>query len=232
MTLVVAKKKGNIVAMVCDTGIELHGQRLAINQHLPKLAILNKQLAVAFAGSSELALAAIAAAPKRETATYAEVTQHFLESHQSSDRAVDFIVAFGAPLYKFAKVEEGAIRQNRSVEWIGDHVGFRAFQDFREQRSDPAIPFITPILHSIKESERRSPCFDMIGTMRDVIGRDEIAAVFGHTVAVSNVEVLSSGVVMASALKRTDPSRCLKAAIPFKLWGKSEKLSSIHLAVS
>ena len=200
MTLVVAKKKGSILALVSDTGIELQGQQLAVNQHLPKIAILNKQLAVAFAGSSELALAAIAAAPKEESASYAEITQHFLESHQANDKAVDFIIAFGAPLYKFAKVAEGTIRQNRLVEWIGDHVGFEAFQDFRENRSDPSIPFITPMLHSIKEAEKKSPCFDMIGTMRDVIGRSEIANVFGHPVAVSNVdeifELTSYGVTL------------------------------------
>jgi hypothetical protein len=188
MTLVVAKKKGSVLGLVSDTGIEFHGQQLAVNQHLPKIAILNTQLAVAFAGSSELALAAIAAAPKQASATYAEVTRHFFKAHQSNEKAVDFIVAFGAPLYKFAKVAEGTIRQNRSVEWIGDHSGFRAFQDFREKRSDPSIPFITPMLHTGRESEMKSPCFDMIGTMRDVIGRNTIRAVFGHPVAVSNVD--------------------------------------------
>lgn len=44
------------------------------------------------------------------------------------------------------------------------------------------------MLHSVKASERRSPCFDMIGTMRHVIGRDDIPAVFGHPVAASNVD--------------------------------------------
>jgi len=188
MTLVVGKQKGKILALVSDTGIEHNGERLGFDQQIPKIAILNKNLAVAFAGSQDLAINAIKMAPKHEAATYGEIIQHFVEAHEANERAVDFILAFGAPLFKLAKISEGVVRQGRSVEWIGDHAGFSAFQEFRAKRVDPTIPFIAPKLHSLRKSEMKSPCFDMIGTMRNVIAQADVQGVFGHPVAASNLE--------------------------------------------
>jgi hypothetical protein len=114
-------------------------------------------------------------------------------ANEANERAVDFILAFGAPLFKLAKISDGVVRQNRSVEWIGDHAGFSAFQEFRAKRVDPTIPFIAPKLHSLRKSEMQSPCFDMIGTMRNVIGQANVQGVFGHPVAASNLENAPAG---------------------------------------
>jgi hypothetical protein len=85
------------------------------------------------------------------------------------------MVAFGPPLSKLALIANGKVKQNGSNEWIGDQDGFEAFQEFRQKRLDPSIPFIVPMLGTGRESEAKQPTFDMIGTMRQVIGQESVA---------------------------------------------------------
>src|SRR5450631_952372 len=120
MTLVVARKKGATLSLVLDTGISLNGAQLPPELQMPKVAILNSNLAVGFSGSPELALRAIDAAPSNTGASYGEFTHHFLEAHLDSEQGIDFIVAFGPPLSKLALIANGKVKQNGSNEWIGD----------------------------------------------------------------------------------------------------------------
>ena len=186
MTLVVAKKKGEVLSLVSDTGISLNGALLGPDKQMPKLCILNRSLAVAFCGSPDLALRTIQAAPKDDRATYRSITNHFLDAHRQHDN--DFILAFGPPLSKLALVADGTIKQNRTTEWIGDKDGFEAFQEFRQKR-ESTLPHIKTMLGTSRkiEAEGKLPTFDMIGTMRTVIERDDVPSVFGHPVGINNV---------------------------------------------
>ena len=55
MTLVVAQKKGGVIAAVSDAGVMEHGERLSPAKCIPKICILTPDLAVAFAGNPDLA---------------------------------------------------------------------------------------------------------------------------------------------------------------------------------
>jgi hypothetical protein len=187
MTLVVAKKKGDVLSLVSDTGISLNGQQLGPDKQIPKICILNDNLAVGFAGSPELAKEAIEATPKDEGASYGTVTGHLLKAHQQLDQGVDFVLAFGPPLSKLVLISRGKIIQNRTNEWIGDQTAFEAFQNFRQNR-DIGLPFISPMLSTAQETEAKLPTFDMIGSMRSIIERTDIRSVFGHPVAISNAD--------------------------------------------
>jgi hypothetical protein len=158
MTLVVAKKKSTVLSLVSDTGISLNNEQLGAAGQFPKICILNKTLAVGFSGSPDLAKTVIEAAPKQEGATYGAVTNHLLEAHLKYDHGVEFIVAFGPPLSKFALISGGEIIQNRTTEWIGDQAGFEAFQQFRQNRLT-GLTFIDPMLTTGQQSEARLPTF-------------------------------------------------------------------------
>ncbi|MFT4117475.1 hypothetical protein [Bradyrhizobium sp.] len=186
MTLVVAQKKGICISLVSDTGVTSNGVQLGLEHHLPKVCILNSQLAVGFAGASELAVQAIAAFPREVSPTYHAVTQHFLNSHRTDN--VDYIIGFGAPLFKLAKISNNEVRQNRTFEWIGDQAGFENYQRFRTERVDPAVPHFSTMISSTRPSERGTPTFDMVGCVRDVILGRRVHSVFGHPVAISNAD--------------------------------------------
>jgi hypothetical protein len=110
VTLVVARKKGNVISLVSDTGISLNDEQLGFEQQLPKLCILNDKLALGFSGSPEMALRVINGAPKHEGATYGEVARHFLDAHRQFDQGLDFILAFGQPLSKLARISGGEVK--------------------------------------------------------------------------------------------------------------------------
>lgn len=161
--------------------------QLGVEQHLPKICILNPTLAVGFSGSPDLATAAIREAPKNDGVSYGAVTQHFLGAHLQHDQGIEFILALGPPLSKLALISSGTITQNRPSEWIGDQAGFEAFQDFRHNRK-PILPFVSEMMGTNKESEAKQPTFDMIGSMGSVIRRQDVPSVFGHPVGMSNVD--------------------------------------------
>ena len=178
------EKEGQGSSLVSDTGISLNGEQLGPDKQIPKLCILDRNLAVGFSGSSDLALRAIRAAPKDGAATYRSVTSHFLEGHRQYD--TDFILAFGPPLSKLARISDGEVKQGHTVEWIGDQAAFAAFQEFRQTRR-PRLPFMKEVLASGQEAEAQQPTFDLIGSMRTVIERPDVTSVFGHAVAASNI---------------------------------------------
>jgi hypothetical protein len=185
VTLVVAKRKGDVLALVSDTGVSLSGTQLGPEHHLPKICILNGKLAVGFAGSPELGVTAIASAPKDDGVTFGAVTKHFLDAHLKHDQGIEFILAFGPPLSKLALVSGGKVTQNRTTEWIGDQAAFEAFQEFRQNRT-PALSFVSTMLGTSREGEAKLPTFDLIGTMGRVIERRDVSSVFGHAVGINN----------------------------------------------
>jgi hypothetical protein len=75
MTLVVAQQKGTTIAVVSDTGVSEHGMRLPPAKQVPKICIINPNLAnpnlaVAFAGNPDLATQSLLSFPKGGLFTY------------------------------------------------------------------------------------------------------------------------------------------------------------------
>jgi hypothetical protein len=80
------------LAAVSDTGITEHDVQLPPDRYLPKLCILNRDLAVGFAGSSELATRYLMTfvAPSKDI--FRSTVDYFRRCHLDSQESVDFIV--------------------------------------------------------------------------------------------------------------------------------------------
>ena len=193
MTLVVAQKKGVTISAVSDTGTTEHGVQLAAEKHIPKICILAPDLAVAFAGSSDLALRCFAEFDLTAHLFPTQIIGHFLKFHLAHAQSVDFIVMFAKPMPKLVKIANGREASSLSqTAWIGDRDAFEQFQSYRNDKERKSITsgFEVPLLVTNKELELLSDSvtFKLIAAMRYVIIDRGVPHVFGQAVGVSNVD--------------------------------------------
>lgn len=193
MTLVVAQKKGVTISAVSDTGTTEHGVQLAAEKHIPKICILAPDLAVAFAGSSDLALRCFAEFDLTAHLFPTQIISHFLKFHLAHAQSVDFIVMFAKPMPILVKIANGREASSLSqTAWIGDRDAFEQFQSYRNDKERKSITsgFEVPLLVTNKESELHSDSvtFKLIAAMRYVIIDRGVPHVFGQAVGVSNVD--------------------------------------------
>lgn len=191
MTLVVSKLKGAVIGAVSDTGVVEHAVRLGPDKQLPKICILNPDLAVGFAGSPDLALRYLEQFP-RSKPTFRATIEYFKERHLKSSGSVDFLVLFNRPSPKIIPIREGDIQTAIKAAWIGDHGAFEAFQKYssRTLKAGISSSFEAPKLVSTRRSEshRQNVTFPMLGALRYVIIDPDVETVFGAGVAVNNVD--------------------------------------------
>ena len=192
MTLVVGRQKGSVISIVSDTGVTEHGVKLGPQHHLPKICVITHDLAIAFAGSSDLAKRYINEFPRERAASFRPTVDYFLDSHLESNRSVDFLLFFNRPA-KIIPIKGGRECMVTKHAWIGDHDGFEAFQ--RYQQEPQARASVASFLESLyisttrqSESRRDNMTFAMLGTLRYVILDRNVESVFGSEVAVNNVE--------------------------------------------
>lgn len=107
MTLVVAKQRGDIIAVVSDTGIAKQGARLGPENQLPKICILTPDIAVAFAGEPDLAVRYLNAFPRTPAPTYRSTLDYFTACQLDSENSVDFLILFNRPSSKMVPIREG-----------------------------------------------------------------------------------------------------------------------------
>jgi hypothetical protein len=189
MTLVVAQKKGTIISAVSDTGVSQNDMPLDRRSHLPKIAIVSRDLAVAFAGSPELALQAMASLDPG--ASVPAIVRHFAEFHKAKEYAVDFILMFQGQTSKLIRITGGQTGNGLAHSaWIGDHSAFELFQAYRNDRERrPVVSALErPLLLTAKETELSAVTFKMIAAMRYVVLDSALPSVFGDIVAVSNAD--------------------------------------------
>ncbi|MGB8278171.1 MAG: hypothetical protein WCF20_09635 [Methylovirgula sp.] len=191
MTLVFAQKKKTIISAVSDTGITEHGAQLQPEKNIPKICILTPDLAVGFAGSSELALRCFAGFDRMALTMPTQIIGHFLRFHIKYEQSVDFIVMIRNPVLRMVKIADGKEHSSHShTAWIGDHDGFEQFQRYRNDQESRRITseLEVPLMLTNNESELspESVTFNLIAAMRYVIIDPNLPHVFGHAVGMSN----------------------------------------------
>src|SRR5258708_8198483 len=162
MSLVVAQQKGSVIAIVSDTGVIEHGKRLPPEKQIPKIAIVNPELAIAFAGSPDLAKRHIDSFPVPQN--YKATIQYLLTCHRDANRQVDFLALFNRPVPKIVVIRDGTVCSPVRTAWIGDHAAFEAFQRYPNTQQRGST-FEAAKLITVFESEvnRDNATFPLIG---------------------------------------------------------------------
>ncbi len=189
MTLVVACLKNGIIAAVSDTGVTEHDQALSPERQIPKICIVTPDLAVAFAGASELAIRYLENFPPIAIEPYKTTVEYLLRCHQDAHQSVDFLALFHKPVPKVVAIRDGRVFPTQSTAWIGDQSAFGAFQQHRHSRSG-ASRMEMPLIQTVQPSEANpdNTTFAMLGALRNVLIDTNIASVFGFGIAVNNLE--------------------------------------------
>lgn len=192
MTLVVARQKGSIIAVVADTGISKQGVNLGPEQQLPKICILTPDIAVAFAGEPDLAVRYLNAFPRTPAPSYRSTVDYFAACQVDSEDSVDFLILFNRPSPKMVPIREGEPQAPVKGAWLGDQSAFEVFQHYasRPPLSNLTSAYEVPQLVTNAESEahRKNETFSMLGTLRYVLIDSAVPSVFGSGVAANNVD--------------------------------------------
>lgn len=128
MTLIVARSENGKAFITSDTLLsKINGERLPYEQCVIKIAIINVQCCICFAGNPEPASLAITHLIKTNYQTVNEILQYLYGVHQEYNQSVDFGVLTNiggrAELYS---LKSGVPESNVINFWLGDH--FNVFQ--------------------------------------------------------------------------------------------------------
>jgi hypothetical protein len=210
MTLIVAQQKNGVIAVVSDTGITEHERSLGYDRQIPKICIVTPDLAVAFAGSSDLGIRYLENFPPMLNFPYKTTVEYLLRCHRDADESVDFLALFNKPVPKIVAVRNGRIFPPAPVEWIGDKLAFEAFQKYRRSRAGAsAMEDLGIMTTQTSEAYANNVTFDLLGTLRRVMLDPQITSVFGFGVAVNNVDGFFSYRSYAFILKQREISLAL-----------------------
>ena len=107
LTLVIAHQKGGIIALVSDTGVIEHCVALGPDRQVPKICIINRDLAIGFAGDPDLANKYLRCLAKERDQSYRSSIDFLLQSHNDSRRRVDFLACYNNPVAKIVPIPRG-----------------------------------------------------------------------------------------------------------------------------
>lgn len=132
MTLVVARKINDALAIVCDTKItnELVLFPSLLDGAL-KTIVVSTSLCVSFAGSVDIANKALEHIIAGSVHGRDNVIAHLLKCQRQNRSACDFLVACHEPPVTLDKIIDGRCESDLPVAWIGDHDAFESFQKHR-----------------------------------------------------------------------------------------------------
>jgi hypothetical protein len=181
VTLVVARKVGKTLAVVCDTEITMvNGEFVAPTQGVVKAHIVSPELCVCFAGGinyAEEAIKGFSLCGPRNPSTGA-VVGHFLDKHTESRQQVDFILAIGRPNYELVQIKQGRA-ENMSASWLGSHSAFERFQQY--------------MVCAPRGAGRQELCEAMCRSMQEVILDSDVKGVGGFCIGALCTGDASSG---------------------------------------
>jgi len=186
MTLVVARKKNSILAIVADTPLTKHDKALPHHEGCLKTCLLPGSLSVSFSNSPELAGRAFKEFRTRypDGANFKEAVAFFEASSKNTEN--EYILAF-MPQAKLVKISDGRrIETQANTVWIGDKAAYERFREY-ETRSRPqdlhgrAVPVAL-----FTDEMTGSPASDLYSTMRNVILDRDITSVGGFAYTVSS----------------------------------------------
>jgi hypothetical protein len=94
-----------------------------------KAVLLNEDVCVCLAGSVAVGAPAVAELARRGTRSGVDrVVTALYEAHQRHPDRTQFLVVCRDPI-RFWKISDGAIEENKTSAWIGDHAAFSRFQE-------------------------------------------------------------------------------------------------------
>lgn len=130
MSLIVARKEGNQLAIVSDTKLtypnhEVKGQKENPRDGVIKSIILTNNLCVSFAGEIDYAENAFTEIGERGNID--EVIDILYRHHIISNQKIEFLVCCGMPTPLIHKIKNGESKEVNS-SWIGDSAAFNSFQ--------------------------------------------------------------------------------------------------------
>lgn len=141
MTLVIARKQQNRLTIAADSQVYnlsiLHLERTRL---IVKVIRLSSTLVVAFAGTIPLALRAIMSIIKLELLSNLDaLLNELLQHNQTTNNAVDFIIASLTPEPTLNRISDGVIERDLAAAWIGNKQAFEDYQRFANRDIKPQV---------------------------------------------------------------------------------------------
>jgi hypothetical protein len=130
MSLVVAQKHGDSIALVSDTQVSSqNNKKRSIFEGVIKCVVLTHSCTIAFAGEIEVAKVAFESVEtmEKEKRNRDNIIDEILGQHVASNRSTDFLLAFMCPS-ELVCIKNGEARRNCLSAWIGEQAGFEVFQ--------------------------------------------------------------------------------------------------------
>lgn len=195
MTLVVARKIDDRIAIVSDTLVTEHSNPLPRQEGVLKSWILPGNICVSFTNSPDSAaeefknflVSRTDRKFEKETGFhfgFAETVDFFEESSRTTGN--DYIVAFDSPP-RLIKIADGKRRATLAhTVWIGDQSAYDAFREYelRSRAKAERGRAISAVLFA--DEPKGSPASDLYSTFRHVIADRTIPSVGGFGCVISN----------------------------------------------
>lgn len=134
MSLIVARKKGVHIYLVSDTKLTFPQEKFpdkklaAPGDGVIKIALLNPQICIAFAGDDYGPAENAIAYCRKNQLLPSKIRKHLLEVNQANNKGIEFILAVGFPEYAIYEIKDLKVTQTESA-WIGSNAGFNVFQE-------------------------------------------------------------------------------------------------------
>lgn len=174
MTLVIAGVRNGRIFVISDTQINLPGGSKDVPQL--KVTFAADDVAVAFAGSPELASREVAQFLRQQDYSYDAAKEFFPAA--SLRAGSDFFICF-AKTAQILKVKNGHQTKVESLDWIGDHQGFRALQKHRLVVRSGKVPGPEWTMDILPDVTGIDHVFEWVSAFRAAVESRELNSVGG-----------------------------------------------------
>jgi hypothetical protein len=189
MTLVVARRYKNRIAIAADTLLSAQDMALPISAGALKPCCLPGYLCVSYSGSPELAAKEFFAFEKTfpQGAVYDTAVRFFEQA--SARTGNDYILAFGSPPTLVTVRDGHRLRSLSKTHWIGSKEAFENFREL-EHRQRNRYEHRRAVNAAIFADEMEgSPASDLHGVMRNIVFDPAIPSVGGFVTVISNRDI-------------------------------------------
>jgi hypothetical protein len=189
VTLVVARRDKDRIAIAADTLLSNNGVALPVTMGALKSCCLPGYLCVSYSGSPESAAKAFLgyAQANPQGTTYDATVRFFEQSSHTTGN--DYILAFGARP-KLVTIRDGQrMPRLAKTHWIGDKLAFEAFREYEHRRREK-LEYRRAINAAVFADEMSgSPAGDLHGIMRNVVSDRAVPNVGGFVTVLANRDV-------------------------------------------
>lgn len=213
MTLVVARKSGNQLAIVSDTKLSDYQDALRLKQNPKdgaiKSVIINDNLCVCFSGKIDFAFEALKSI--QNDASLNDAIPILLEFHQKSKWDTSFIACEGYPIPKIVFIETGECEETENA-WIGDKKAYELFQQYNLKGDSQSGNFFS-LSYSLHNSENQPKSLESLyKSLNSVIGSSLAPTVKGFCIQVRYANkffyapTIDSSIVSNAIILKTGPN--------------------------